>query len=91
MGQDDLLVTNQGGATVWVRGDDRFGPGVLTVAPDAVNAGTILLQSASTYWGSFLSLQDGLDNTATGVIHVTAGSGGARSITGDLSNEGTLL
>ena len=31
-----------------------------------------------------------LDNTGTGVIHVTAGAGGGRSITGDLTNEGTL-
>ncbi len=91
VGQGDVLLTNQGGVTLWVRGDDRFGPGVLSVAPDAVNAGTILLDSASTYWGSSLSLQDGLDNTTTGVIHVTGGSGGGRSITGDLSNEGTLI
>ena len=65
-----MLLTNQGGATLWVRGDDAYGQGVLTAAPGAANAGTILLQSASSYWGSFLSIPDGLDNTSTGVIHV---------------------
>ena len=70
VGQGDVLLTNQGGATLWVRGDDAYGQGVLTAAPGAANAGTILLQSASSYWGSFLSIPDGLDNTSTGVIHV---------------------
>ena len=86
-----MLLTDQGGATLWVRGDDAYGQGVLTVAPGAANAGVILLQSASSYWGSFLSIPDGLDNTDTGVIHVAQGAGGGRSITGDLTNEGTLL
>ena len=90
VGQGDVLVTNQGGVTLWVRGDDRFNQGVLTVAPGAVNAGTILLQSASSYWGSFLSIPDGLDNASAGVLHVTRGAGGGRSLTGDLTNEGTL-
>ena len=91
VGQGDVLLNNLGSVTIWVRGDDLFNQGVLTTAPGAVNAGTILLQSASSWWGSFLSIPDALDNTGTGVIHVTAGAGGGRSITGDLTNEGTVL
>jgi hypothetical protein len=91
VGQGDVLATNEGaGIVLWVRGDDRFNQGVLTVASGAVNAGVILLQSASSYWGGFLSIPDVLDNAAVGVIHVARGAGGGRSITGDLTNEGTL-
>jgi hypothetical protein len=79
------------GVTIWVRGDDRFNNGVLTVAPGAVNAGTILVESASSWWWSILSIQDTLDNASTGVIQVSQGAGGGRSIQGNLTNEGTIL
>ena len=58
VGQGDVLLNNLGSVTIWVRGDDLFNQGVLTTAPGAVNAGTILLQSASSWWGSFLSIPD---------------------------------
>ncbi len=91
VGQGDVLVNNLApGVTVWVRGDDRFNDGVLTVAPDAVNAGTILLESASSWWWSILSIQDTFDNASTGVIQVSQGAGGGRLINGDLTHEGTI-
>ena len=91
VGQGNVLLNNlAAGVTIWARGDDLFNQGVLTTASDALNAGTILLQSASSWWGSILSIPGQLDNTATGVIHVTHGAGGGRWIEGDLTNEGTL-
>ncbi len=91
VGQGDVLVNNLApGVTVWVRGDGRFNQGVLTAAPGAVNAGVILLESASSWWRSILTIEDTLDNTSTGVVQVSQGAGGGRLINGDLTNEGTI-
>ena len=91
VGGGDVLLDNASAATtILVQGDDADNAGVLTVAPDATNAGVIQLDSASTYWGSSLVLQDMLDNTPTGSILVTPGAGGGRSIVGDIDNEGLL-
>ena len=90
IGSNTLLDNASASTTILVQGDDGFNQGVLTVAPDATNAGVLQLDSASTYWGSSLVLQDVLDNTPTGQILVTPGAGGGRSIVGDVDNEGLL-
>ncbi|HVS37285.1 MAG TPA: hypothetical protein VMS17_17115, partial [Gemmataceae bacterium] len=91
VGAGNLLLDNgSASTTLLVQGDDSYNQGVLNVAPDATNAGTIQLDSASGYWGSLLVLQDMLDNLPGGSILVTPGAGGGRSIVGDIDNEGLL-
>ena len=85
-----LLDDGSASTTLLVQGDDAYDEGVLTVAPDATNAGVIQLDSASGYWGSSLVIQDMLDNLPGGSILVTPGAGGGRSIAGDIDNEGLL-
>jgi hypothetical protein len=87
---DVLLDNASASTTIIVQGDDRFNAGVLTVAPDATNAGVIQLDSTSGYWGSVLAIQDMLDNTPTGQIVVAPGAGGVRWINGDIDNEGLV-
>ena len=64
--------------------------GVLIAASGAVNAGTILLETVGSYWGSYLTAVDTLINDVTGVIDVEAGGGGLRAITGNLVNAGLI-
>src|SRR5207249_4221223 len=92
--------------TIWVRGDDWFGQGGspprrgrATPAPSAwsrTTTGGGVPCRPPTPWStrppasSPPSLEVGGTLTKTGSIEVTAGSGGDRSITGDLVNEGTI-
>jgi hypothetical protein len=89
-GGDVLLDNASASTTLLVQGDDGYNAGVLTVAPDATNAGVIQLDSTSGYWGSVLAIQNMLDNTPTGQIVVTRGNGGVRWINGDIDNEGVV-
>ena len=85
-----LLDYGSAATTLLVQGDDAFNAGALTVAPNATNAGTIQLDSASAYWGSSLVMQGMLDNLPGGSIVVTHGAGGGRAAVGDIDNEGLL-
>ena len=63
----------------------------LTVAPGLTNDGTILLESQNAGYTDTLSTGSGtFTNAADGIIQVTAGTGGARSITGNLTNLGAI-
>jgi hypothetical protein len=84
-----LLGNDSPVVTLWVQGNDGYNGGSLTAAPNASNAGTILLQSASDSAGSFLSAPSTLVNAPSGVIEVHGG-GGAPGIAGTLVNYGTL-
>jgi hypothetical protein len=81
------------GQTVQVQGSNAGGTATLTWASGFINAGTIEMESTdSSSWGSLLSIAPGgpLINAPGGVISAVAGSAGARSITGDLTNQGLL-
>ena len=54
------------------------------------NHGTILLESANTGYSDTLALAGTFTNAADGVIQVTANSGGPRTITGTLVNQGQI-
>ena len=77
--------------TLLVQGSDAGGNSTLTVANGFTNAGTITLQSANADWASNLTLTNGiLTNAATGVLIVNAGSGGSRTVSAELTNQGTV-
>ena len=77
------------GQTVWVRGDGTFGNANLTSANGFTNAGTLRIESIGSNWESKLTVTSGtLVNTGSIVSGV--GTGGARTIVGDLMNQGTL-
>ncbi len=89
VGPDNTLLENASAATtLWVQGNDGYNAGVLTAAPDAFNAGTIVLASVSDYWGETLAAPDGMVNQTGG--HIAVYGGGPAILSGDLTNDGDL-
>ena len=84
-----LLENASAVTTLWVQGNDDYNQGVLTAAPGAFNAGTIILASTSAYWGEGLAAPAGLVNLAGGHVAVYGG-GGPAALTGTLTNDGYL-
>lgn len=78
--------------TIWVRGGGGYGNATLTTHTNgSVNLGGIRLQSSDGGWPSIVSSHgNGLTNGPTGAIHSLAGSGGTRSLTGTLVNQGLV-
>lgn len=81
--------------TVWVQGSGLRGGAALTADNPSgsvvENRGTIRLESIDAGWDSRIaSGPDTLYNSASGVIDVHAGSGGARRIEGSLRNAGLV-
>ncbi|MCK4343282.1 MAG: hypothetical protein KAY37_16330 [Phycisphaerae bacterium] len=77
--------------TVWVQGSSAGQNANLTAAVGFTNAGTIMLESIDSAYNSYLTVTDGtLTNASPGVINVNAGTGGARRISADLTNDGTV-
>ncbi len=64
----------------------------LTVPDGLNNDGTVLLQSANVYnsYTDKLALSGTFTNAPDGTIHAATGSGGARTITGTLVNQGQV-
>ncbi len=61
------------------------------MAPGLTNDGTILLESQNSTYTDTLSTGSGtFTNDADGIIQVTAGTGGPRAITGNLTNLGAI-
>ena len=78
-------------ATVWVQGNNPAGHAQLATAVGAINRGTILLESTDQGWNSVIATDSGgFTNAATGVIRSNAGTGGPRSISGKLINQGSV-
>ncbi|MFI5453930.1 MAG: Ig-like domain-containing protein [Isosphaerales bacterium] len=93
-GTGDTLATNVlPNTTLWVQANDTWGNATLTVPNGLTNDGTILLQSANVYnsYTDTLALSGTFTNAADGTIHAGAGSGGARTITGKLVNQGLIV
>ncbi len=90
VGPNNTLLENASAATtLWVQGNDCYNAGVLTAAPDAFNAGTIILASVGNSWGETLAAPDGMVNQTGGHIAVYGG-GGPAILSGDLTNDGDL-
>ena len=61
------------------------------MAPGLTNDGTILLESQNAAYSETLATGSGtFTNDADGTIQVTAGTGGPRTITGTLVNQGSI-
>ena len=90
-GGDVLATDNLPSTTLWVQGNAAVGSATLTVDPGLTNDGTILLESLNNSYSDTLSTGTGtFTNDADGIIQVTNGTGGGRTITGNLTNLGTV-
>src|SRR6267378_84553 len=79
------------GSTLRLEGNGSVGSSVATVATGFTNNGTIELTGTSASFGATLAVTAGtLVNAAGHAINVLAGSGGARTLTAQLDNQGTL-
>ena len=88
-----LLGSIPAGTTLWVQGNRNFsGYALLTVSAGASNAGILHLESTLGAWDSDLTISGNgaFTNTSSGQILVNNGTGGSPTITGELTNEGTL-
>jgi fibronectin-binding autotransporter adhesin len=88
-----LLGNNLAGTTLWVQGDTNFGGNAaLNMPAGATNAGILRLESTVGAWNSDLTISGNgaFTNLQSGEILVGSGTGGPRTITGELTNEGTF-
>lgn len=84
-------VTNASGATLRVAANGESGSTTLSVANGVVNDGTIELTSTGGGFASALTIGSGtLTNATTGTISVLPGTGGSRTISGSVDNQGLL-
>jgi hypothetical protein len=77
------------GQTILVQGLDGPQNATLTAASDFSNAGTITLQTLIGTWSSNLAVTSGT-LTNTGTINSNPGSGGSRTLSLELNNQGTV-
>ncbi len=90
-GTTTLATNNLPNTTIWVQGNTAEGSATLVVDPGLTNDGTILLESQNSTYNDTLSTGSGtFTNDADGIIQVTAGTGGGRTITGSLTNLGAV-
>jgi hypothetical protein len=91
-GNNSLLSDNPAGMTLWVQGSNAGGAALLTVPANVTNYGVLRLESIITNWNSGLAITNGatLTNDASGDIRANPGTGGIRTITGNLDNQGIL-
>jgi hypothetical protein len=85
-------LTLGGGAgeqTLWIKGNSTLGNATLTVNNDLRNAGLMRMESINFGYASNLTISSGI-LTNTGVISVNQGTGGVRTISGNLVNQGTV-
>jgi hypothetical protein len=83
--------TSDAGSTIRVLGNRWTFGSTLTLAGGFTNHGLIQLSSVDGAYGAALALSTGtLTNGSDGTIDVLAGTGGSRSITADLDNQGSL-
>ena len=87
-----LETDNLPNTTLWVQGNGIIQQNAtLTVAPGLTNDGTILLESQNAAYSDTLATGSGtFTNASDGTIHVAQGSGGPRTITGTLVNQGQI-
>jgi hypothetical protein len=79
------------GQTVVVQGSNVGRHALLTIPAGLTNAGTLRLETVEGNWDSGVTVSAGsLTNAAGGVIAVNPGTGGGRSLAGELINAGTV-
>jgi hypothetical protein len=84
--------TSDPGSAIQVLGNMRTFNTTLRLTGDVTNHGLIQLSSVDGVYSSSLVLMGGtLTNANDGTIEVLAGTGGSRSITAGLVNDGTIL
>jgi uncharacterized repeat protein (TIGR03803 family) len=85
-----LATNNPANLTLAVQGSNAFGHATLTVATGLTNHGTIALQAVDSNFNANLSINGTLTNASDGKIRALTGTGGARTITGSITNQGTI-
>jgi hypothetical protein len=89
-GSSTLLANRATNVVVWVQGG-LYSHATLTTAQDAVNVGTIRLETSAGGYNSILNVGgSNFINTASGVIESRPGTGGDRSVNGFLVNQGLV-
>jgi hypothetical protein len=79
------------GVTLWIQGSNRGGQGTLNASTGFANRGIIRVESVDSTWGSALNVSGGVFvNDIGGRVEVNGGSGGPRSVSGQLFNRGTF-
>ena len=79
------------GQTLLIQGSDAGGAATLTSAAGFSNSGTVTMESIDGAHAVTLSLGSGtLANLPGGVFNAGAGAGGTRTLTGNLTNDGTV-
>lgn len=84
-----ILGATSGAQALWIKGSNAGGHLALNVTDGLINSGTIRIESADGGYTSALSSSNGT-LTNLGLIRTVAGTGGARTISGNLENRGTL-
>lgn len=91
---NQILTGNLTNTELWVRGNPRFGSGVLRAVRGLANEGVIRLETTANDWvnrGSQLTVEDGMFlNCPGGIVRVNAGQGGPRIIAAVLDNAGVI-
>ena len=85
-----LATDNLAGYTVWSQGSDHGGDAVLNIGAGVTNRGAILLQSVNNTYQSDMAIGP-YTLTNLGTISSAQGSGGVRSITGRIVNDGSVV
>jgi hypothetical protein len=90
-----LLTDNLAGTTLWVQGSNAGGHALLTIPASQTNHGILRLETTGGgggfFWNSNVVIASGnLTNAADGILAVNLGTGGGRTLAGELINNGTL-
>ncbi len=90
-GSQPTVLTLQNYDTIWVNGSNAGGNATLTASQAITNDGTILLESSNSNYAETIATGAGtFTNDADGTIQVTNATGGPRTISGTLVNEGQV-
>ena len=83
--------TNNAGATLQVQGNGSVGTSTLVIASGFTNSGAIELTDITSSYGAVLAVGTGtLVNSSIGTISALVGSGGPRTLTAQLDNQGVV-
>src|SRR5205814_2711864 len=88
-GNSTLLSNLSTTAIVWVQGSGAFSSAQLAIG-NVTNNGTIRMESIDASYSESLNISGTLTNSSSGVIVANPGTGGARTITGNIDNSGAI-
>lgn len=78
------------GQSLWIQGNNTTGDATLTAPGDLANGGDLRLESIDSTWASNLVVAGTLTNLATGTVRLQSGTGGGRTLTTQVLNQGTM-